>query len=65
MGVGGIKCLGKVCISQTDQFMGSYAYPVKQWQARQKSKDLSKVTIRGLLSKSDTGCWILNLSNQS
>ncbi|MCP4591829.1 MAG: recombinase family protein [bacterium] len=25
--------------------------PVKQWQARQESKDLSKVTIRGLLSK--------------
>jgi len=24
--------------------------PVKQWQARQESKDLSKVTIRGLLS---------------
>jgi DNA invertase Pin-like site-specific DNA recombinase len=32
--------------------------PVKQWQARQESKDLSKVTIRGLLSKSGTGCWI-------
>ena len=27
--------------------------PVKQWQARQESKDLSKVTIRGLLSKMD------------
>ncbi|MCK4816729.1 recombinase family protein, partial [bacterium] len=27
---------------------------VKQWQARQESKDLSKVTIRGLLSKSVT-----------
>lgn len=25
--------------------------PVKQWQARQESKDLAKVTIRGLLSK--------------
>jgi DNA invertase Pin-like site-specific DNA recombinase len=32
--------------------------PLKQWQARQESKDLSKVTIRGLLSKSDTGCWM-------
>ena len=31
---------------------------VKQWQARQESKDLSKVTIRGLLSKSVTGCWM-------
>ncbi|UCE58436.1 MAG: recombinase family protein [Phycisphaerales bacterium] len=27
--------------------------PIKQWQARQESKDLSKVTIRGLLSKMD------------
>ena len=32
--------------------------PVKQWQARQESKDLSKVTIRGLLSKADTGAWL-------
>lgn len=32
--------------------------PVKQWQARQESKDLSKVTIRGLLSKADTGYWM-------
>ena len=31
---------------------------VKQWQARQESRDLSKVTIRGLLSKSDKGCWM-------
>ena len=29
--------------------------PVKQWQARQESKDLSKVTIRGLLSKLEDG----------
>jgi DNA invertase Pin-like site-specific DNA recombinase len=29
--------------------------PVKQWQARQESKDLSKVAIRGLLSKSSSG----------
>ena len=29
--------------------------PVKQWQARQESKDLSKVTIRGLLSKMADG----------
>lgn len=32
--------------------------PVKQWQARQESKDLSKVTIRGQLSKADTGNWM-------
>ncbi len=32
--------------------------PVKQWQARQESKDLSKVTIRGLLTKSDGGWWM-------
>lgn len=29
--------------------------PVKQWQARQASKDLSKVTIRGLLSEMGNG----------
>ncbi len=34
--------------------------PVKQWQARQESKDLSKVSIRGLLSKFDdkAGWWM-------
>ncbi|MCC7193624.1 MAG: recombinase family protein [Phycisphaeraceae bacterium] len=32
--------------------------PVKQWQAREESKDLSKVTIRGLLSKSESGAWM-------
>ncbi|MEQ9617517.1 MAG: recombinase family protein [Phycisphaerales bacterium] len=37
--------------------------PVKQWQARQESKDLSKVTIRGQLSKVNAsretgGCWM-------
>jgi len=31
--------------------------PVKQWQARQESKDLSKVTIRGLLSRAGAGWW--------
>ncbi len=32
--------------------------PVKQWQARQESKDLSKVTIRGLLSRMPGGWWM-------
>ena len=32
--------------------------PVKQWQARQELKDLSKVTIRGLLSKGQGGWWL-------
>ena len=32
--------------------------PVKQWQARQESKDLSKVTIRGQLSLSEGGWWV-------
>jgi DNA invertase Pin-like site-specific DNA recombinase len=32
--------------------------PVKQWQAREESKDLSKVTIRGLLSKVQGGWWM-------
>ena len=31
--------------------------PVKQWQARQESKELSKVTLRGLLSRSSGGWW--------
>ena len=38
----------------TDDFVR----PVKQWQARQESKDLSKVTIRGLLSKVEGGWWM-------
>jgi DNA invertase Pin-like site-specific DNA recombinase len=32
--------------------------PVKQWQAREESKDLSKVTIRGLLSRVQAGWWM-------
>ena len=32
--------------------------PVKQWQARQELKDLSKVTIRGLLTRVDGGWWM-------
>ena len=32
--------------------------PVKQWQARQESKDLAKVTIRGLLSRVEGGWWM-------
>jgi len=31
--------------------------PVKQWQARQESRELSKVTIQGLLYRSDEGWW--------
>ncbi|HEY3225900.1 MAG TPA: recombinase family protein, partial [Planctomycetota bacterium] len=31
---------------------------VKQWQAREESKDLSKVTIRGLLTKIAGGWWM-------
>ena len=32
--------------------------PVKQWQARQELKDLSKVTLRGLLTRSEGGWWM-------
>ncbi len=32
--------------------------PVKQWQARQESKDLSKVTIRGQLSSIESGSYL-------
>jgi len=31
--------------------------PVKQWQARQELKDLSKVTIRGLVTRAEGGWW--------
>jgi DNA invertase Pin-like site-specific DNA recombinase len=31
--------------------------PVKQWQARQECKDLSRVTIRGLLTRCNDGWW--------
>ena len=37
---------------------GAFPRPVKQWQARQELKDLSKVTIRGLLSRSEGGWWM-------
>ena len=32
--------------------------PVKQWQARQELKDLSKVTLRGQISLSEGGWWL-------
>ena len=32
--------------------------PVKQWQARQELKDLSKVTIRGSITRSEGGWWM-------
>ncbi len=42
------------CGEDTDDLLR----PVKQWQARQELKDLSKVTIRGLLSRADGGWWV-------
>ena len=46
----------------SENFAGDYTddllRPVKQWQARQESKDLSKIVIRGLLSRSITGHWM-------
>ncbi len=45
-------------ISDTDDLLR----PVKQWQARQESKDLSKVTIRGQLTKADSGSWMGGVS---
>jgi DNA invertase Pin-like site-specific DNA recombinase len=54
-----LKIHGVQVLYVTENFNGDYTddllRPVKQWQARQESKDLSKVTIRGLLSKSETG----------
>ncbi len=34
--------------------------PVKQWQAREESKDLAKVVIRGLLSKTEARGWSIS-----
>lgn len=46
-----LKMQGVQVIYVTENFTGDYTddllRPVKQWQARQESKDLSKVTIRG------------------
>jgi len=57
-----LKMQGVQVLYVTENFNGDYTddllRPVKQWQARQESKDLSKVTIRGLLSKSKTGWWM-------
>ena len=57
-----LKMKGVQVLYVTENFNGDYTddllRPVKQWQARQESKDLSKVTIRGLLSKADTGTWM-------
>jgi DNA invertase Pin-like site-specific DNA recombinase len=57
-----LKMRGVEVLYVTENFNGNSTddllRPVKQWQARQESKDLSKVTIRGLLSKSGTGCWM-------
>lgn len=57
-----LKMQGVQVLYVTENFNGDYTddllRPVKQWQARQESKDLSKVTIRGLLSKADTGSWL-------
>jgi site-specific DNA recombinase len=57
-----LKMHGVQVLYVTENFNGDCTddllRPVKQWQARQESKDLSKVTIRGLLSKADTGYWM-------
>lgn len=57
-----LKMQGVEVLYVTENFNGDYTddllRPVKQWQARQESKDLSKVTIRGLLSKAETGWWM-------
>ncbi len=57
-----LKTHGVEVAYASENFTGDYTddllRPVKQWQARQESKDLSKVTIRGLMSKSGTGQWM-------
>ena len=57
-----LKTHGVEVLYVTENFNGDTTddllRPVKQWQARQESKDLSKVTIRGLLSKVEGGSWM-------
>jgi len=57
-----LKTHGVEVLYVTENFNGDttddLVRPVKQWQARQESKDLSKVTIRGLLSKVEGGSWM-------
>jgi DNA invertase Pin-like site-specific DNA recombinase len=57
-----LKTHGVEVLYVTENFNGDttddLVRPVKQWQARQESKDLSKVTIRGLLSKVEGGWWM-------
>ncbi len=57
-----LKTHGVEVLYVTENFNGDTTddllRPVKQWQARQESKDLSKVTIRGLLSKVEGGWWM-------
>src|SRR5262245_31318857 len=59
-----LKSHGVEVLYASENFSGDYTddllRPVKQWQARQESKDLSKVTIRGLISKhtSGGGVWL-------
>ena len=57
-----LKSHGVEVLYASENFSGDYTddllRPVKQWQARQESKDLSKVTIRGLMSKQPSGAWL-------
>jgi len=56
-----LRVHGVEVIYVTENFSGDSTddllRPVKQWQAREESKDLSKVTIRGLLSRVEEGYW--------
>ena len=57
-----LRQAGVEVIYVTENFNGDdsddLVRPVKQWQARQESKDLSKVTIRGQVSLSGDGWWL-------
>ena len=57
-----LRCNGVEIIYVSEGFSGDdtddLLRPVKQWQARQESRDLSKVSIRGLLSRFDGGWWM-------
>ena len=57
-----LKNVGIEVIYITENFTGNSSddivRTVKQWQAREESKDLSKVTLRGQLSLSEEGWWL-------
>ncbi len=57
-----LRQAGVEVIYTSERFSGTDSdellLPVLQWQARREAKDLSKVTVRGLLSSAAEGSWL-------